>query len=359
MITILDPRRGAVLNRHDGSESAAGLSITVSGTCTGNGPVAVNGIPARTGAGRFSATVLLSARQTVLTATCGTESAAVTVLYDQASYPRYRFSLDDNVWFLRDIANRRCRSIFENPYMALWKRLHDTYGTKVQCNTYFQCEDFDLTRMPDSYKAEWQDNADWFRLTFHALQNEPNKPYIAAGYDQVAQDFGKVTGEIIRFAGEKVLDPFTTIHWGEATRQGCRAVRDRGIKGLVGYFILDKDGAPAVSYYADRDVTQYMSGRDYWMDFDEDLFFIRHDMVINSFPLSQIVPRLEAVAADPHQAEIMELMIHEQYFYPTYRAYIPEYAERCETAVRWVTEKGYAPVFYGDGFLGNTRSRLA
>ena len=168
-----------------------------------------------------------------------------------------------------------------------------------------------------------------------------------------------MTEQIVRFAGERVLDPFTTIHWGEATREGCRAVRDRGIRGLAGYFIFDKAGQPAVSYYADAETTRYMTGRDYWKDYSEDLFFIRHDMVVNCVPLPQIVPRLEAIAVDPHQSEILELMIHEQYFYPAYRAYIPEYAERCETAIRWVTDRGYAPVFYGDGFLGNTRGRLA
>lgn len=358
MITIQNPRHGAILNRHDGDESAAGLSITVTGTCSGSAPVKVNGVAATTQGGQFSARVTLDRRQTVITVTSGPDTAAITVLYDQNSFARYRFSLDDNIWFLRDIAAKGYRSIFENPYMALWKHLHDTYGTTVHCNTYFQCENFNLTQMPDRYRGEFQDNADWFRMTFHALQNDPDKPYLTAGYDQVARDFDKVTAELIRFAGEAVLDPFTTIHWGEATREGCRAVRDRGIKGLVGYFVTDKQGDPMVSYYADREMTQYMTGRDYCKDLDEGLIFIRHDMVVNSFPLPTIVPRLDAIAADPHQAEIIELMIHEQYFYPTYKAYIPEYAERCETAVRWATEKGYTPVCYGDGFIGNTRDRL-
>lgn len=359
MVAILYPRHGAILNRHDGRESAAGLEITVTGSVSGSAPVLVNGVHARMRGDSFSATLHLSTRLTVITAAAGAESAAVTVLYDQASFARYRFSLDDNIWFLRDIAQQRYRSILENPYMALWKRLHDTYGTKVHCNLYFQCEDFDLTLMPDVYKAQWQDHADWFRLTFHAWQNEPAKPYLNAGYEQVAHDVDAITAEIVRFAGPAVLDAFTTIHWGEATRAGCRAVRDRGSRGLVGYFILDEKGEPAVSYYADRDLTLYLSGHDYWKDVDEDLLFVRHDLVVNSFPLAQIVPRLEAIAADPHQAEIMELMIHEQYFHPTYQAYMPDYAARCETAVRWVTERGYAPVFYGDGFIGNTRSRLA
>jgi len=358
MVTITEPRHGAILNRHDGVETPAGLALSVRGTATGQGPVLVNGVPAEVRAGHFAAALTLTQRRTVVTAGDGDGSASVTVLYDQASFPRYRFSLDDNIGFLQDIARQRYRSILENPYMALWKRLHDAYGTKVHCNLYFQCEGFDLTRMPDTYRRQWQDNADWFRMTFHAWQNEPDRPYLHAGYDQLAHDVDAVTNEILRFAGPEVLDPFTTIHWGEATREGCRAVRDHGIRGLVGYFVFDRDGAPAVSYYADREVTQYMAGHDYWLDLDEDLFFIRHDMVVNSFPLPRIVPRLEAIAADPHQAEIMELMIHEQYFYPHYRAHIPEYAERCETAIRWVTERGYTPVFYGDGSLGNDRSRL-
>jgi hypothetical protein len=75
-------------------------------------------------------------------------------------------------------------------------------------------------------------------------------------------------------------------------------------------------------------------------------------LVINLFPLADIVPRLEQVAADPHQAEIIELMIHEQYFYPDYVAYEPDYRQRVERAIEWVSQHGYKPVFYSDGFLG-------
>jgi hypothetical protein len=93
--------------------------------------------------------------------------------------------------------------------------------------------------------------------------------------------------------------------------------------------------------------------RDYWKDNEADLLFVRHDLVINTVALDQIVPHLKRVAADPHQSEMMELMIHEQYFYPDYRAYQPDFRERVERAVRWVTERGYRPVFYADGFLGS------
>ncbi|MEW6358059.1 MAG: hypothetical protein AB1696_17120 [Planctomycetota bacterium] len=353
-IKITEPIDGAILNRLHGRETNRGLEILVKGTCPAGARASLNGQPAAVSGGEFSAIVQLPQRETTLTAEAAGESDSVIVLYDKNSFKRYRFSLDDNIWFLRDIARNNYRSIFENPYMALWKRLYDTYGTKTNCNIYYQCEDFNLTMMPDRHRGEWADNAHWFRLTFHALQNEPKEPYISAPYDQVARDYDMVVNEILRFAGQEVMNTFTTIHWGEATVDGCRAVRDRGIKGLCGYFIF-RDGKPKVSYYLDAAHTEHLSQRDYWKDTKEDLIFIRHAIVCNFRDLgpNKIPAHLQAVAANPYQGEVMELMIHEQCFYPNYQAYVPDYADRCEAAVRWCTENDYKPVFYSDGFIGN------
>ena len=98
-------------------------------------------------------------------------------------------------------------------------------------------------------------------------------------------------------------------------------------------------------------------GRDYWKDVREDITFIRHDMVINTVPLDQLESSLDRIAADPHQSEVMELMIHEQYFYPDYPSYEPDYRQRCERAIQWVVKRGYRPVFYEDGFLGTGPKR--
>ena len=37
----------------------------------------------------------------------------------------------------------------------------------------------------------------------------------------------------------------------------------------------------------------------------------------------------------------MYLLIHEQYFYPFYEAYLPDYKERVMAGVRWCEEHGY------------------
>ena len=355
-VRILEPPDGAILNRHDGETTTGGLRITVRGLSKHRGPVLVNCAEVPVDSGRFETTVVLGAQENEIVAeAAGGGKDKVIVLWDRHSYARYRFSTDDNIWFLRDIARHaeRYKSIFENEYLAMWRDLHRKYGVKIHFNIYYETEGFNLSQMPDKFRDEWKQNADWIRLTFHAKANDPDRPYIHASAEKIRQDYLLVTGEIARFAGREVLSPFTTVHWGETTLAGARALREEGVVGLTGYF--DSDGEfPRVSYYLPLAQWLHASKRDYWKDTAADLLFVRHDIVINTVPLEQIVPHLERLVKDPHQSEVMELMIHEQYFYPDYRAYEPDYRERCERAIGWVTRRGYKPVFYEEGFLGAT-----
>jgi hypothetical protein len=82
------------------------------------------------------------------------------------------------------------------------------------------------------------------------------------------------------------------------------------------------------------------------------MVFSRISIVCNSFPVDRIAGVLEPLAKDPNTAEIMDLFTHEQYFWPFYMNYIPDHPKRIETAIRWVTERGYKPVFFHEGFLG-------
>jgi hypothetical protein len=80
--------------------------------------------------------------------------------------------------------------------------------------------------------------------------------------------------------------------------------------------------------------------------------FIPCAMVVNSFAVEEIVPRLDERTASPHTAELVELLIHEQYFRKELDLYQPTVLDKVRTALQWVTDKGYEPVFWSDGFLG-------
>jgi len=176
------------------------------------------------------------------------------------------------------------------------------------------------------------------------------------------RDYLLVTGEIKRFAGKELLSNFTTIHWGEAPLEACLALRNCGIEGLVGYFTWDYrgpspfektvTGRPCVSYYLDDERTAYLSTHDYWKDIRTGITFVRHDIVINDVKIDEIVPHLDEIAKNPHQSEIMELMIHEYRFCPDHQGYQPDFEAKVITAIEWVTGKGYKPVFFDEGFVG-------
>ena len=363
-VVIEAPTDGAVLNRHDGEAVAGGLKIEVRGRAP-EGIVRVNGVEAHRAGQAFAADVVVREFETDLVAECAGARATAKVYWDRHSIPRYRFSIDDNCFFLRDLTLNadRYASLFDHPYLAFWRDMHEQYGARFQFNIYYydDSDHYDgewyLRDFPEKYKGEWQDNADWLKLTFHAYANEPRDPYIDAGYDKMAHDYHLVTDEIIRFAGEDTLSAFTTVHWVEATVEGCRALRDAGVKGLFGLFLPVEGGGWRTSYYLTDEQAEYMSRHDYWRDTQEDLWFLTLDIVLNGFPLDQIRPELEQIGADPHRAELMELMIHEQYFWPEFHAHQPDFRQKVETALQWVTERGYRPIFHDEGFLGSPQAQ--
>lgn len=353
-LRITSPRNGDILNGHDGELTPRGLAVEVEGLASGSRSVQVNGAPAEVAGGRFRTRVVLEKqRNEIVAEEAGGARDAVLVFWDRRSMPRYRVSTDDNIRFLKDIARNADKygSIFDNAYLAFWRRMHEKFGAKIHHNIYYETAGFNLSMMPAKFKSEWRQNASWMRLSFHARANDPDRPYVHASPEEILEDYRLVTREIGRFAGPEVLSRFTTIHWGEATEAAVAALRRQGVLGLVGYFYLTRD-IPAVSYYLRQEETLHLMKRDYWRDTRLDVLLIRHDIVINNVPLPEIPAYLEKVAADPHQGEVMELMIHEQYFYPDYRAYLPDFKERVESAIEFVHRRGYTPVFYEEGFLG-------
>ena len=354
MLRIDHPRHGDIVNRHDGEETGDRLLLKVSGVAPNGEMLEVNGVQARADGGRFTCSVPIRSRRSVITAQCRDTSDSITVLWDRGSRKRYRFSVDDTIQFLKDLGTRpdRYPSLFDHWYLAFWRRMHETFGVKIHINIYYQTEGFDLAEMPAKWQEEWQQNSGWLHLTFHALQDAPARLYRNATYSQIAHDFDLVTGHIRRFAGNEVLSGTTTVHWAAALQEACRALRDRDMERLVAIF--DSDPEKAHAYYLSDDIIRHAAGRDAWYDVEMDLIFIQCDAVINGLALAEIVPHLERQAADPHTGEMMELLIHEQYFredLPQY--YQPDILTKVETALQWVADHGYEPVFWGDGFLGS------
>ncbi|OGD19156.1 MAG: hypothetical protein A2W03_05990 [Candidatus Aminicenantes bacterium RBG_16_63_16] len=353
---ISEPFHGAVLNRRTGQESAGGLKIRVTGEAPVRDNVTVNGSPASRAGNAFVSEVLLADKETDIVAAAeggnGRREHRLRVVWDKNSRPRYRFSIDDNSFFLRDIAQKKYASLFDSFYLKMLRGLHSKYGTRFVLNLYYTTGDgFDLTKFSDRYQGEWKNNADWLRLAFHARANDPDRPYQYAEPAKLAADLDRVAEEIRRFAGEEVYSPPTVIHWGMIQPAALKPLSERGVRVLSGYFERVPTGWD-INYLLDDDRSEYLARHDALMDFSSGIVFSKIDIVVNTTPVDKIAPTLEPLANDPNQAEIMDLFTHEQYFWPFYFNYIPDHPQRMDAVLRWVTERGYEPVFFHEGFLG-------
>jgi hypothetical protein len=361
LIKIEEPFHGAVLNRRHGTEVEGGLKIKVQGEAPLNSVVTVNGIPARIQGTKFESEVILSNKENQIISKAegwfGQNEHSVRVLWDKYSYPRYRFSIDDNIFFLRDITQKKYKSLFDCFYLKGLRDLNRKYGTKFVLNIYYtdgleytDSHEFVLTQFPGRYKSEWQECSNWLRLAFHANSNKPDRPYQYASPEILIADLDKVAIQIRRFAGEATYTPPTVIHWGMVQPAALKPLAEHGVRSLSGFNRAYK--GYDINYFLDDIRSEYLMNHDALMDFESGIIFSSIDLICNNTPIDKIVPSLEPLIHDPDKAEIMDIFTHEQYFWPFYSNYVPDHFERLDTALRWITENGYKPVFFHEGFLG-------
>lgn len=261
------------------------------------------------------------------------------------SMKKFCFTVDDNIRFLMELTESSPDSIFDHPYLALWRRLHEKYGICVQLNLFYECEGFDLSQMTERYRAEWEENADWLRMSFHS-RLENLRPYEKSGYDEVYADCSAVNREILRFAGERSLARTTTLHYCLATHQGLKALYDCGVRGLLGLY---GDGEHIRSSYQTSMLCVGVIRRGGTV-LDGGITYGGIDIVLNSFTRQQILSKLSALSS----REEIRVMIHEQYFYEDYPAYQKDFEEKLDSTFCCLLASGFESRFFED-MIGLTK----
>lgn len=365
-IEVEFPRNGDVLSHHDGRETPEGLEVVVRGTCTEGDTIEVAGRHATVTGGRFEGVTVLKDLRNEITITSIDTTQTLTVLYDRNSVPRYRFSVDDVIWCFTEVARHADRypSLFDHWFFAFFRKLHNDFGAHVQMNIYFEDPEagFDLTQFPDTYRQEWQDNAHWLRLSFHALSDRcyGSRIYRDTTEQQLTADYRKVAEQIVRFAGEPaLLETYTTLHWAVTNRAGGRALAGLGIRGLTGQFGADSEGTPCgCRYHLDAETSLRYHRRNMCCDPETDLYFVNCPRFLNNCPVGLIAWYYDRLVdgtggRDPFDA--IDFLVHEEHFWRGFlggRAYKPDSMERCMTAACWATERGLKPVNFEEGLAG-------
>ncbi|MDD6877341.1 MAG: hypothetical protein PUD44_06080 [Clostridiaceae bacterium] len=349
-LRFITPVDGQMLTDAAGERCGNVLAIDVAVEAAPEKNIHINNLPAVWMDGAYHATVELDGYRNTIEAHDETGASVKAGIYwiPEATH-RFAFSVDDNIWWLQDLTDQAPASIFDNPYLSVYKEAHDKYGIKVRFNLFYATDrrgGFNLSRMTDRYREEFLANHDWLHFAFHSDFEFPPNPYSETTYAKLKYDYDRINAEVQRFAGFE-LERCTTIHFGSGNRQAVRAIRAEGVRTLMGYMEVE-NGRSFVSYYLTPEEIARVNEYGFWKDHGEDMIFGRIDAVLNLYQPDGIVRRLEECLTRFPKNGYVEIMIHEQYFYSDYAAYMPNFRERVLTGAKWCVDHGYRPIFSCD-----------
>ena len=297
--------------------------------------------------------------------------------------------IDDTLWVFKEIARALPDSIYDHPFMAMLKKAHDLYGAKIQLNVFYRnsffygsTEEFSLKDMPDKYKAQWTEASDWLRFGFHSREEFPDYPYLNAKYCDVLKDINDIKSEIARFACERSFALGTIPHWNAMSLEGCRALRDAGIKivhstcGPVSEYNGDPNSIPyghdwrllhnrqpetkcfgrgdrnvaiahslcAHNHVDDFPANAKIKTTETYVDEKTGLKMkaLKNGIILNHYALAELPQAYEKLIGD----EFITTGNHEQYFYPYYFNYQKEYADKLLKAAQILSENNYEFIFF-------------
>lgn len=362
-VEFVFPRDGVMLTDTSGERIGDTLKIRTIVTAPDNKNLTLNGIPMdHVNHCMYRSDLVLDQYKNTLTLkdVDSGEEWSIDAYFLKKGCKKYRFSLDDNIWFLQNLTENKDKyqSMFEDPYLAMLKAIHDKHGSKFHINIYYETPrhgGFNLTQMTDKYKDEWKANSDWMRLSFHANADKPDRPYIYATYEQAYFEMERVHKEILRFAGEEAFaKTVTTVHWGDCSKEAAKAFRDLGVKAFVSSYNWNTDNNTDIRMYCDAEQCAIIDKFGYYYDKEMDIYHFRYRGGIQHGNVENFHAAFDRQAIDMPRYEFRDFCLHEQYFYPEFPRHQPNYFEKLDSAATWCKNNGFEPIFMDELFEFNT-----
>lgn len=296
------------------------------------------------------------------------------------------FFIDDVLWVFRDLTRENPKSLWDNSFMATLKKAHEEYGVKTQLNLFYKTsfwydnDEFSLSEMTDKYKKEFEEASHWLKMGFHSKEEWPDYPFINADYDLVDSVFKLIYNEVCRFAGKASFAKAVVPHWLPVSKEGIRALIDNGIVVTFATYgtkaewdrvqtslpyghsfrlLHNKKQESGIYRKNTHDLAianalcsyNHINEKDY-MEINGKFKTIKDkELNIHYMPTTSIILNLmsKEILADEilkyaHQ-EFVNVGNHEQYFYPDYYAYQPDYAEKIFTMGKMLQDAGFEFIF--------------
>ena len=254
-------------------------------------------------------------------------------------------SFDDVRYCMIDLMNNAnvYSSIFENPFFAMLKNLHDTYGTVVSLYLFLTNTGSTIADYPTSFANEFAENSDWLKFGLHQGANN----YESTSANAALSDYNTFTANIVNICGTaKVIDRCPRLGSFKGNLNSMLAMRDAngGICGLLSAYD-SRD-----SYYLDSTDSTYLFNHGKLVDAENHLTFYRTIMTMEEANPSTELPKLNTLAGyngSPYGI----IMMHEYAVYNSTFEMISAMVDRLAFACNWMNENGYEWAYPMDKIL--------
>lgn len=253
-------------------------------------------------------------------------------LTDEHKY--FHLSFDDVLNVFQDITlHEEYESIFENNTLEWFKELHDQYGVVISCYVFYENDNFSLAQCTDRYHQEFEDNADWLRFGFHALNGET--VYGNDEPDRIQEDYLITIMKLCEIVGDNAIDNVIRLQSFQGTKREVEAltmVKEESVTGL-----LTADDRRQ-NYYLTKEENEYIFCHDEWTDQLNGITFFSTDLRIEF--ISGINSKLKELTTDKWNNQTKYLIVFSHEWEITI-----ELKEKTEKLCRWALEQGYEFVF--------------
>jgi hypothetical protein len=247
----------------------------------------------------------------------------------------YNFFIDDNMMFLKELVQKRYKSLWDHFYLKKLKLLHESYDAKFTLNLFFMDStgEFSLSDFPNSYFDEWQACSSWLKLSFHAYAEKPAYPYAKNGerYNRLAEDYRLIKKEVLRFAPESSFIAPVIIHFFD-----CDSPTDLAFLKAQGMKVFS---------------VRQPKNRDLEYSPDREVAITGVELFCNRLTVAEIRQKLSQSFTE--QKKYINIGTHEQYFYPDYARYLPDHFDRIEAALNILYVNDYQSLFFNEFLTSN------
>lgn len=140
-------------------------------------------------------------------------------------------SVDDVTIALQQLSTHRYPSVFDEPFLKYISLLHRLFGLKITLYVYARHDDWSLADIPNTYRSELRNAADWLKFGFHAVSEEQKRDVVLPNFEE---QYLFVTQQIRRFAGDASIAHILRLHNWFYPKEYMAVLKQYGVKTILG-----------------------------------------------------------------------------------------------------------------------------